>query len=63
MVNQLIAMKMVLDEELQALLLLSFFFDNWKSLVVPLSNSSSKGLIALVMMKDCMLNEEARRKE
>ena len=56
-------MKIALDEELRALLLLSFLSDNWKTLVVSLSNNSSEDLIALVMVKDYMLNEEIERKE
>ena len=39
-VNQLSAMKMVLDDELQALLLLSSLPDSWETLVVSLSNST-----------------------
>ena len=63
MVNQLAMMKMILDEELQALLLLSSLHNNWEILVGCLSNSSLEGSIALTMVKDCMLNKEARRKE
>ena len=56
-------MKMVLDEELRALLLLSFLSDGWETLVISLSNSSLEDLIALAMVKNCMLNKEDRRKE
>ena len=40
LVNQLVAMKPVLDDELQALLLLSSLLESWETLVVSLSNFS-----------------------
>lgn len=63
LVNQLTTMKLVLDEELQALLLLSSLPDSWETLVVSLSNSAPDGKVTLDMVKDSMLNEEVRRKE
>ena len=63
MVNQLTNMKMVLDDELQALLLLSSLPDSWDTLVVSLSNSAPQGVLSLSTVKDSMFNEEARRKE
>ena len=62
-VNRLSTMKMVLDEELQALILLSSLPDSWETLVVSLSNSAPNGVVTLAMVKDSMLNEELRRKE
>jgi Zinc knuckle len=56
-------MKMVLDEKLQALILLSFLPDSWETLVVSLSNSAPNGVVTLAMVKDNMLNEELRHKE
>ncbi|KAI5345007.1 hypothetical protein L3X38_012884 [Prunus dulcis] len=56
-------MKMVLDDELQALVLLSFLPDSWDTLVVSLSNSAPQGVFTLDIVKDSMFNEEARRKE
>ncbi|VFQ63590.1 unnamed protein product [Cuscuta campestris] len=50
-VNQLAGMKMKLEDELQALLLLS------------LSNSAPDGKMTMEMVKASLLNEEARRKE
>lgn len=63
MVNRLTTMKLVLDEELQALLLLSSLPDSWETLVVSLSNSTSDGQLSLTQVKDSMFNEEARRKD
>jgi len=62
-INQLSAMKINLDDEVQALLLLSSLPDSWNTLVVSLSNSSPDGKLTLEMVKNNLLNEEARRKE
>ena len=42
-VNQLATMKMNLDDEFQALLMLSYLLDSWETLVVSLSNSAPNG--------------------
>ena len=63
LINQLTTMKMVLDDELQALLLLSSLPDSWETLVVTISNSAPDGKVTIDMVKDSMFNEEARRKE
>ena len=62
-VNRLATMKLALDEELQALILLSSLPDSWETLVVTLSNSAPNGVISLSTVKDSMLNEELRRRE
>jgi hypothetical protein len=62
-INQLSAMKINLDDEVQALLLLSSLPDSWNTLVVSLSNSAPDGKLTLEMVKNSLLNEEARRKE
>ena len=56
-------MKINLDDEVQALLLLSSLPDSWNMLVVSLSNSALDGKLTPEMVKNSMLNEEARRKE
>lgn len=43
--------------------MLSSLPDNWETLVVSPSNSSLDGLITLAILKNCMLNKEAKRKE
>jgi hypothetical protein len=55
-------MKINLDDEVQALLLLSSLPDSWNTLVVSLSNSALDGKLTPDMVKNSMLNEEARRK-
>ena len=54
-------MKLVIDDELQALFLLSSLLDSWETLVVSLSNSALNGVSQLAMVKDSLLNEETRR--
>jgi hypothetical protein len=56
-------MKFVLDDEVQALLMLSFLPNSWETLVVSLSNSAPNNVITMGMVKDSMFNEETRRKE
>ena len=57
------SMKLIIDDELQALLLLSSLPDSWETLVVTLSNSSPDGVLQLAMVKDSLFNEETRRKD
>lgn len=59
--NQLSAMKINLDGEVQALLLLSSLPDSWNTLVVLLSNSAPDGKLTPKMVKNSLQNEEARR--
>jgi hypothetical protein len=63
LLNELSTMKLALDDEVQALLVLSSLLDSWKTLVVSLSNSAPNGVITMGMVKDSMFNEEARRKD
>ncbi|CAL1401323.1 unnamed protein product [Linum trigynum] len=63
LVNQLTTMKLALDDEVHALLLFSLLSDGCETLVVSLSNSMPNGQLTMDIVKDNMLNEEARRKE
>ena len=56
-------MNLVVDDELQALLLLSSLPNSWETLVVSLSNSAPNGVLQLVMVNDSLFNEEIRRKD
>ncbi|KAJ8498998.1 hypothetical protein OPV22_009550 [Ensete ventricosum] len=60
--NQLSSMKMSLDDELQALLLLGSLPESWEILVVSLSNSTSDGIVTMSQVTSSLLNEELRRK-
>ena len=62
-VNKLVAMKMNIDNEMQASLLLSSLLNSWETLVVTVSNSTPNGILTMESVKDSLLNEEARRKE
>ena len=63
LLNELSTMKLVLDDEVYALILLSSLPDSWETLVVSLSNSAPNGVIIVKMVNDHMFNEEAKRKE
>ncbi|XP_057806204.1 uncharacterized protein LOC131021133, partial [Salvia miltiorrhiza] len=63
LINQSTNMKISLDDEVVALLLLSSLPDSWDTLVVSISNSAPGGALTLQMVKDCLLNEESRRKD
>ena len=54
---------MLLDDELQALLLLSSLLGSLDTLVVSLSNLMPDGKLTMEIVKENLLNEEARRKE
>ena len=45
LVNQIVTMKLVIDDELQVLLLLSSSPDSWETLVVLLNNSAPNGVL------------------
>ena len=53
---------MSLDDELQALLLLSSLPESWETLVVSLSNSALDGVITMSQVTSIVRNEELRRK-
>ncbi|KAK4415230.1 Retrovirus-related Pol polyprotein from transposon TNT 1-94 [Sesamum alatum] len=62
LVNQLTKIEMKIDDELQALLLLSSLPESWDTLVVTLSNSALEGKLSMDGITDSLLNEESRRK-
>ena len=59
LVDQLTTMKIILDDELQALLLLSSLPDSWKTLVVSVNNSVPNGKSTLGMVTYRLRNEES----
>lgn len=63
LVNQLTKIDMKIDDELQALLLLSSLPESWDTLVVTLSNSAPEGKLTMDTVSDNILGEEARRME
>ena len=61
-ITQLARMKMTLDEEWQAILLLNTLPESWETLVISLSNAASDGKLTMDMVTSSLLNEEVRRK-
>ncbi|KAF7127092.1 hypothetical protein RHSIM_Rhsim11G0033800 [Rhododendron simsii] len=61
-VNQLGSMKIVFDDELQALMFLSSLLENWKTLVMTVSNSVPDGVVSMSQDTSSLLNEVTRRK-
>ena len=55
-------MKILFDDELQALLLLSSLPESWETLVVTVSNSAPDGIVTMSQVTSSLLNEETRRK-
>ena len=56
-------MKIVLDDEIHALLILSYLSDNQEILVISLSNSNPYSILSLSMIKDSLFNKKIRRKD
>lgn len=63
LVNQVTSMGIKIEDELQALFLLSSLPDSWETLVITISNPDPDGKVALQTFKDSMFNEESRRKD
>ena len=55
-VNQLTAMKMVIDDEMQASLLLCSLPDSWETFVVTISNFVLNGALSMKLMKGNLFN-------
>lgn len=55
-------MSLELDEEVQALLLLTSLPDSWETLV-SIMNFASGGVVTLKMVKKALYNEETKRKD
>lgn len=61
--NKLTTMKIVIDDELQALLWMSSLLDIWETLVMTISNFAPHGVLSLDVIKRSMLIAELRKKE
>ena len=60
--NQLSAMGIKFDEEVQGLLLLGSLPDTWETFRTSLSNSAPDGVMSMDLAKSGILNEEMRRR-
>ena len=63
LINKMFAMKMNIDDEMQGLLLLSSLFESWEMYVVTIYNSTLEEILTIDMVKDSLINENARMKE
>ena len=60
--NQLEAMKLSFDDEIQGLCLLGTLPNSWEIFRTTLSNSAPDGILSMDLVKSSVLNEEMRRK-
>ena len=60
--NQLSAIGIKFDEEIQGLLLLGSLPDSWETFRTSLSNFAPDGVISMDSAKSSVLNEDIRRK-
>jgi len=62
-VSSIVTIKLIIDDELPALLLLSSLTYSWETLVVSLINLAPNGVLQLATVKDSLFNEETSRKD
>ena len=62
LVDQLTTMKIILDDELQTLLLLSSLPDSWEILVVSVNNSAPNKKLTLDIVTFRLRNEKSKKK-
>lgn len=62
LIIQLSMIKMTLEDELQALLLLGSLLDSWESLVVTVSNAAPNSVVTMSTVISSLFNKETRRK-
>lgn len=63
LINEASTLKLNLEDEMQALLLLNSLPDSWKTMVDSVCYSISDGVLTMAMAKDAIMNEDFRRKE
>lgn len=56
-------MKVVFDDEMQALFLLGSLPDSRETLAVSVTNSAPDGVLSMNQVKSALLSEETRRKD
>ena len=61
-VNQLALKKKVIDDEIQASLLLCLILDSWKTSIMTISNFVPNGALSMELAKGNLFNEETKRK-
>ena len=61
-VSQMVVMKMVMDDTMQASLLLCSLSNSWETFVVTINNFILNGELSMELMKGNLFNEEMRSK-
>jgi gag-polypeptide of LTR copia-type len=61
LINQLSAIKMTLEDELHALLLLGSLPDSWETLVVTISNAAPNDVVTMSTVTSSLFNEETKK--
>ena len=61
-VSQMVVMKMVMDDMMQASLLLCSLSNSWETFVVTINNFILNGELSMELMKGNLFNEEMRSK-
>ena len=60
--NQLTSIKIILDDEIRAILLMSYMPDSSENLIVAMSTSTTVGTLKFDDVSSSLMNEELRRK-
>jgi hypothetical protein len=60
--NQLASVKIILDDEIRAILLMCSMPDSWENLIVAMSTSTTTGTLKFDDVSSSLMNEELRRK-
>ena len=57
-ISQLASIKIVLDNEIKAILLMCSMLDNWENLIVSISTSAPAGTLKFDDVSSSLMNEE-----
>ena len=60
--NQLASVKVILDDEIRAILLMCYMLDNWENLIIAMSTSTTTGTLKFDDLSSSLMNEELQRK-
>lgn len=60
--NQLASIKIILDDEIRAILLMCSMSNSWENLIVAMSTSATTGTLKFDDVSNSLMNEELQRK-